>query len=56
MIKEYGIIFEKKKSDGRYIETTEHQLKIPALTLFDAVEYAHNTLELDNIKEVFKLC
>lgn len=24
MIKEYGITYEKKKYDGRYIETTEH--------------------------------
>lgn len=55
MIKEYAIIFENKKSDGRYIETTEHQLKIQATCLFDAADYAHNTLELDNIKEVVKV-
>lgn len=56
MIKEYGITYEKKKSDGRHIETTEHQIRIPSLTLFDAVDYAHNTLELEFIKEVFELC
>lgn len=54
MIKEYCIVYEKKKVDGCYIETTEHQIRIPALYLFDAVDYAHNTLELDNIKEVFE--
>lgn len=57
MIKEYVITYEKKKVDECYnIETTEHQIRIPGLTLFDAVDYAHNTLELDNIKEVFELC
>lgn len=49
------ITYEKRKSDGRYLETTEHQITIPALTLFDAVDYAHNTLELEGIKEVFEL-
>lgn len=44
--------YEKKESNGRYIETTTHQIRIPALTLFDAVDYAHNTLELEGIKEV----
>lgn len=55
MIKEYLITYEKKTYDGRYIETIEtttHQIRIPALTLFDAVDYAHNTLELEGIKEV----
>lgn len=52
MIKEYMITYEKKTYDGRYIETTEHQIRIPALTLFDAVDYAHNTLEVGGIKEV----
>lgn len=55
MIKEYGITYEKKKYDGRYIETTEHQIKIPATCLFDAVDYAHNILELNYIKEVVEL-
>lgn len=55
MIKEYGIIYEKKEYNGRCIETTTHQIRIPALTLFDAVDYAHNTLELEYIKEVFEL-
>lgn len=55
MIKEYGIIYEKKEYYGNQCETTEHQIKIPALTLFDAVDYAHNTLELEGIKEVFEL-
>lgn len=52
MIKEYLITYEKKKYDGRYIQTTVHQIQIPALTLFDAVDYAHNTLEVGGIKEV----
>lgn len=55
MIKEYGIIYEKKEYYGNRFETTTHQIKIPALTLFDAVDYAHNTLELEDIKEVFEL-
>lgn len=54
MIKEYMITYEKKQSDGRYIETTTHHIKIPAPTLFDAVDYAHNTLELEEITEVFE--
>lgn len=52
MIKEYLITYEKKKYDEWYIETTIHHIKIPALTLFDAVDYAHNTLELESITEV----
>lgn len=55
MIKEYGIVYEKKTYNGYGFDTTEHQIKIPALTLFDAVDYAHNTLELEDIKEVFEL-
>ena len=54
MIKEYMITYEKKQYDGRYITTTESQIHIPALTLFDAVDYAHNTLELEGITEVFE--
>lgn len=56
MIKEYMITYEKKQYDGRYIESTLHNIKLPALTLFDAVDYAHNTLELEHIKEVFEAC
>lgn len=52
MIKDYVITYEKKKYDGRYITSTEHKIIIPALTLFDAVDYAYNTLELEGIKEV----
>ena len=52
MIKEYLITYEKKQYDGRYITSKEYKIEIPALTLFDAVDYAHNTLELDGIKEV----
>lgn len=52
MIKEYMITYEKKQSNGPYIESTLHHIKIPALTLFDAVDYAYNTLELEFIKEV----
>lgn len=54
MIKEYMITYEKKETNGRYIDTTLHHIKIPALTLFDAVDYAHNTLELEDITEVFE--
>ena len=52
MIKDYLITYEKKKYDGRYVTSTEYKIEIPALTLFDAVDYAHNTLELEWIKEV----
>ena len=63
MIKEYCIIYEEEQREKvyasnpsfQYIETTVHELNIPALTLFDAVDYAHNTLELEGIKEVFEL-
>lgn len=55
MIKEYLITYEKKTYNGACVETTEHQIRIPALTLFDAVDYAHNTLELEGIKEVFEV-
>lgn len=55
MIKEYLITYEKKTHDGRYITATEQTIRIPALTLFDAVDYAHNALELDEIKEVFEV-
>lgn len=56
MIKGYLITYEKKQYDGRYVTTTESQIHIPALTVFDAVDYAHNTLELEGIKEVFEAC
>lgn len=52
MIKEYLITYEKKEYNGSYFKTTMHQILIPALSLFDAVDYAHNTLELQGIKEV----
>lgn len=47
MIKNYLITYAKKRYNGRHFETTIHQIEIPALTLFDAVDYAHNTLELE---------
>ena len=56
MIKEYLITYEKKQYNGYGFDTTLHHIKIPALTLFDAVDYAHNTLELEGIKEVFEAC
>lgn len=56
MIKEYLITYEKNESDERYVEITTYQIRIPGLTLFDAVDYAHNMLELDNIKEVYEVC
>lgn len=52
MIKNYLITYEETNFDGRYIETTVHQIQLPARTLFDAVDYAHNALELQHIKEV----
>lgn len=52
MIREYVITYEKKKYDGISVTFTEYKIQIPALTLFDAVDYAHNTLELEGIKEV----
>lgn len=55
MIKNYLITYEKKTYNGRYVETTTHQIRIPALTLFDAVDYAHNTLELERITEVYEV-
>ena len=55
MIKEYLITYEKKKYNGYGFDTTIHRIKIPALTLFDAVDYAHNTLELEGITEVFEV-
>lgn len=56
MIEEYLITYETKEYDGRYVTTTESQIHIPALTLFDAVDYAHNTLGLERITEVCKAC
>lgn len=52
MIKEYLITYEKKKYTGHYFKTTTHQILIPAPTLFDAVDYAHNALKLEGIKDV----
>lgn len=52
MIKEYLITYEKKQYHGEYFETTTHQIIIPAHTLFDAVDYAYNTLTLEHIKDV----
>lgn len=54
MIKEYEITYENKTYNGYGFDTTSHRIQIPALTLFDAVDYAHNTLELEGIKEVVK--
>lgn len=56
MIKEYLITYEKNERGERYVEINTYQIRIPGLTLFDAVDYAHNMLELDNIKEVFEAC
>lgn len=53
MIKDYVITYEETTYEGFYITSTEHKITIPALTLFDAVDYAHNTLELEEIKEVW---
>lgn len=54
MIKDYLITYEKTTYNGRHVEKTSHQIRIPALTLFDAVDYAHNTLELERITEVYE--
>ena len=56
MIKEYLIMYEKNERGENYVEINTYQIRIPGLTLFDAVDYAHNMLELDNIKEVYEVC
>lgn len=56
MIKEYLITYEKNDRGESYVEINTYQIRIPGLTLFDAVDYAHNMLELDNIKEVYEVC
>ena len=56
MIREYVITYTTKEYDGKNILTKLFVINIPALTLFDAVDYAHNTLELEDIKEVRLAC
>ena len=41
MIKEYLITYEKNERDERYVEITTYQIRIPGLTLFDAVVSKH---------------
>ena len=52
MIKHYLITYKRKTYNGYDFDTNIHHIKIPARTLFDAVDYAHNTLELEAITEV----
>ena len=65
MIKEYCIIYEEEKREKvyasnpsfQYIETTVHELIIPAMNIVEAINYALNKLKLpcQDIKEVFEV-
>lgn len=65
MIKEYCIIYEKEEratvyssnSSFQYIETTVHELNIPAMNIVEAINYVINKLKIpcQDIKEVFEL-
>lgn len=52
MIKQCLVIYSKLKANGTYFLTTIEQINIPSDTLFNAVDYAHNVLDLNGIKEV----
>lgn len=65
MIKEYCIIYEEETREKvyasnpsfQYIETTFHELIIPAMNIVEAINYASNKLKVpyQDIKEVFEL-
>lgn len=65
MIKEYLIIYEEEKREKvyasnpsfQYIETTIHELNIPAMNIVEAINYTTNKLNIhcQDIKEVFEL-
>lgn len=65
MIKEYLIIYSVEKRVQvyasnpyrPYLETTVHELTIPAMNIVEAINYAVNKLKIpcQDIKEVFEL-
>lgn len=65
MIKEYCIIYEEEQRatvyasnpSRPYIETTVHELTIPAMNIVEAINYVINNLKVScqDIKDVFEL-
>lgn len=65
MIKEYCIIYEEEQREKiyasnpciQYLETTFHELNIPAMNIVEAINYAINNLKVpcQDIKEVFEV-
>lgn len=65
MIKNYCIIYEKEEQATvyasnpcrPYLETTVHELTIPAMNIVEAINYAINNLKVpcQDIKEVFEV-
>lgn len=65
MIKEYCIIYEEEQREKvyasnpsfQYIETTFHELNIPATNIVEVINYAINNLKVpcQDIKEVFEV-
>lgn len=65
MIKEYCIIYEEEKREKvyasnpsfQYIETTVHELTVPAMNIVEVINYAINNLKVlyQDIKEVFEV-
>lgn len=65
MIKNYCIIYEEEKRATVYasnpccpdIETTVHELNIPALNIVEAINYTINNLKIScqDIREVFEV-
>lgn len=65
MIKEYCIIYEEEKRETvyasnptfQYIETTIHELNIPAMNIVEAINYVINKLKVpcQDIKEAFEI-
>ena len=65
MIKKYCIIYEEEiratvyasNPTFPYLETTVHELTIPALNIVEAINYAINNLQVNgqDIKEIFEL-
>lgn len=65
LIKEYCLIYEEEKREKvyasnpifQYIETTVHEINIPAMNIVEAINYAINKLKVpyQDIKEVFEV-
>ena len=65
MIKEYCIIYEEEQREKvyasnpsfQYIETTVHELNIPAMNIVEAINYVIDSLKVScqDIKEVFEI-